>query len=309
MMVRPSWTVRRGGGCGAFTLVELLVVIGIIAVLISMLLPTLNRARESARRTKCLANLRNIGQLVQMYANQSRQQIPIGYNTASSGTHGYLNNYWLLRYASGAFPKIRYSGLGLLYPAGLISPSAVSGEIFYCPSTAENTDHVYKGEGTNPNPYLDDFEQNNAFAMSADNKGCRLGYACRSSDPTRTDLAQEQRGVAWIASGASPIYGPVNGWSSEPVLTPASRTRMMRVTTMKVRGIVTDILIEGRYQVAHNKGINVLLADGSAKYIDLKYLGNGSDGVTPLYQQLVYSTGTASNYLCDTYWDRVDAAP
>src|SRR5580765_4081716 len=65
-----------------FTLVELLVVIGIIAVLIAILLPALSRAREQAKNVQCSARLRNIGQAVLMYANENRGKVPQTYAPA-----------------------------------------------------------------------------------------------------------------------------------------------------------------------------------------------------------------------------------
>jgi prepilin-type N-terminal cleavage/methylation domain-containing protein/prepilin-type processing-associated H-X9-DG protein len=70
---RPLAHPRLGA---AFTLVELLVVIGIIAILVALLMPAFGKAREHSRRTHCLANLRSIGQQMHMYANNHRDRLP-----------------------------------------------------------------------------------------------------------------------------------------------------------------------------------------------------------------------------------------
>jgi prepilin-type processing-associated H-X9-DG protein/prepilin-type N-terminal cleavage/methylation domain-containing protein len=63
----------------AFTLVELLVVIGIIAVLVSLILPALGKARDAANVTKCIANLQQIGAGIHVYVNEHRGIMPLIY--------------------------------------------------------------------------------------------------------------------------------------------------------------------------------------------------------------------------------------
>jgi len=77
LTLRPSET--RG-----FTLVELLVVIGIIALLISVLLPALSKARRAANTIACSSNLRQIIQAMMIYASQNNNYIPGGPNTTGA---------------------------------------------------------------------------------------------------------------------------------------------------------------------------------------------------------------------------------
>lgn len=68
-----------------FTLVELLVVIGIIALLISILLPSLSKAREAAVKVQCASNLRSVGQSIAMFANDRKGRLPYGHSTIWGG--------------------------------------------------------------------------------------------------------------------------------------------------------------------------------------------------------------------------------
>ena len=85
-----------------FTLIELLVVIAIIAVLMAILFPALNRAKEQGKRTMCLGNLKALNLAWIMYADDNNQQIVSG----SAGNGGWVGKGWADNYGEGGFlPK------------------------------------------------------------------------------------------------------------------------------------------------------------------------------------------------------------
>jgi prepilin-type N-terminal cleavage/methylation domain-containing protein/prepilin-type processing-associated H-X9-DG protein len=122
----------------AFTLVELLVVIGIIALLISVLLPALNRARQAGNDLKCLSNIRQLTTAAMMHATEHDGYFPSSSDPGiTAGSDPARRRYIYIENATGGTEPADWASSLIPYLGGKTGQSFVAakkqGEIFICP--------------------------------------------------------------------------------------------------------------------------------------------------------------------------------
>lgn len=240
--------------CRGFTLVELLVAIGIIAVLISLLLPALNRAREQAKSVRCLGNLRQLAQAAAVYASANDEHYPISYYAVSS---------W-----EWDFKKLAN---GTIVPGILWSGQTVLG-VMQCPS-------YDRPSTTISDPYTG-YNYNTSYIGGGVREVTPLGRPHVS--PVRVDMVHRPTEVALFGDGQ--YTNGTNKYMRAPVL--LAGTNIGDGAGLAQRAA-------GTQGFRHLTRTNVVYCDGHAESVGTAYTATGtSTGGIITYSTTVATSGT-----------------
>ncbi len=225
-----------------FTLIELLVVIAIIAILAAILFPVFAQARESARQTTCLSNLKQIGTANMMYIQDYDERfVPVG---------GSIEQPW------PATGRLTSNGLKPFSGWSMnLMPYVKSREVFLCPSM----ERIFSGSGDcaayNGRPMTNHYAYN--YWLGADDSYPYGDYyqvpdgTVFASPISTAALTQPANLITHFHSGSVPPYGDTWG-------------------CVYVQIELPDFYNKIRPRLRHKDGDNIAFADGHAKWYQMK---------------------------------------
>jgi prepilin-type N-terminal cleavage/methylation domain-containing protein/prepilin-type processing-associated H-X9-DG protein len=244
---------HRAGSCG-FTLVELMTVLGLVALLLSLLLPVVGKVRAAADATACLSNLRQMGAAWVLYTAQSR---------------GHLMHYaWYT-------PDPQTPAWDLYWP-GVVEAGNVRGSALLCPAASQPSENEqsagygnaflawtgrFSAAGTvlrlNDSVYRDGSYGYNRYLTAEGGFGA-------GSLTNKITAAKSLTDLPVFFYCASPDVRPINGSGLSPVGPPPN-----------LRGDQITIYTPDHWDILlarHGRGVNVCMADGSARWTPLEEL-------------------------------------
>lgn len=273
-MLLSSSSSRRRARFAAFTLVELLVVIAIIGILVSLLLPAVQSAREAARRMQCSNNLKQIGLALHNYES-TYQRFPAG----------SIQSNFISAFAA-ILPQIEQQNVYNVYDFSLYYTIPYNAQIsqqridtFLCPSMVLPRDvpEVRGNEVGGPSSYLLNEGSRNwmprndgMFGLNWPNFGFNnqhLGFRDVLDGTSHTLAVSETTynypNYVWSSRSPEPLRGTVRHGLARWVV---GYPMVSLGTTLHPINNFTNATLSG-YSSQHPGGVNALLMDGSVHFI------------------------------------------